>query len=181
VAKIAAMIDIETLDTKASSVVLSVGACKFDPYSLEEPYDKKYYRLDIDSQLALGRTTSDSTIEWWGKQPPEIQAEAFGEENRVQLADFFADLNKWLVGVDKIWCQGPQFDMVILEHLYELAGHHRNWAYWQICDCRTVFNMMPSDPRKSIQQNLHNAQWDAYYQAICVQKSFKHFNVGGEW
>jgi hypothetical protein len=37
--------------------------------------------------------------------------------------------------------------------------------------------MMTKDPRKDIQQDLHNALADCYYQAKCVQKSFKHFGV----
>ena len=37
--------------------------------------------------------------------------------------------------------------------------------------------MMPVDPRKAIQQNLHSADDDAYWQAVCVQQSFQHLNV----
>jgi len=83
------------------------------------------------------------------------------------------------VGVDKIWCQGPQFDMVILENLYKQFGHHMNWAFWQVMDCRTIFNMMPVDPRKAIQQNLHSADEDAYYQAVCVQGVYQHWSIEG--
>jgi hypothetical protein len=36
---------------------------------------------------------------------------------------------------------------------------------------------MPKDPRKDIQEELHNALADCYYQAKCVQKSYKHFGV----
>ena len=67
--------------------------------------------------------------------------------------------------------------MVILEDLFKQFEYHRNWAYWQVCDCRTIFNMMPADPRKAIQQNLHSADEDAYWQAVCVQRTFNHFNV----
>ena len=40
-----AMIDIETLGTEPECVVMSVGAVKFDPYSNNEPYDKKHWKL----------------------------------------------------------------------------------------------------------------------------------------
>ena len=103
--------------------------------------------------------------------------EAFSEEGRIPLAQFMGELNKYLVGVDKVWCQGPQFDMVILENLFTQFNHHKGWAFWQIMDCRTIFNMMPVDPRKAIQQNLHSADADAYYQAVCVQQTYKHFTV----
>ena len=86
-------------------------------------------------------------------------------------------LNKWCVGLDYIWCQGPTFDFVILQSLYKAAQKPAPWNYWQIRDSRTLFSMMPSDPRKAIQESLHNALADCYYQAKCVQQSYKHFGV----
>lgn len=171
------MIDIETLGTTPNCVVLSVGACKFDPYVNREPHTLKLWRPDVDQQMAQNRSVDDSTLEWWSKQPADIREEAFGDINRVAVTQFFKELNAYLVGVDKIWCQGPQFDMVILEDLYAQFKHHRGWAFWQINDCRTLFNLMPADPRKAIQKNLHSADQDAYWQAVCVQQSFKYFGV----
>lgn len=172
-----AMIDIETLGTEPDSVVLSVGAVKFDPWTAQEPHAKTLWRPDASTQMDSERSVLDSTLQWWATQPQHIQDEAFSDEGRISLTDFMADLNKYLVGCDKIWCQGPQFDMVILENLYSQFDHHKGWAFWQIMDCRTVFNMMPTDPRKAIQQNLHSADADAFYQAVCVQQSYEHFNV----
>jgi hypothetical protein len=37
--------------------------------------------------------------------------------------------------------------------------------------------MMPSDPRKAIQEEMHNALADCYYQAKCIQSTYKHFGV----
>lgn len=172
-----AMIDIETLGTEPDCVVLSVGACKFNPYNLEEPHTRTLWRPSADTQMDSGRSVLESTLQWWARLPQHIQDEAFSEEGRVPLDQFFKELNKYLVGVDKIWCQGPQFDMVILENLFTQFEHHKGWAFWQIMDCRTIFNMMPVDPRKAIQQNLHSADADAYYQAVCVQQTYKHFTV----
>lgn len=173
----AAMIDIETIDTCPEAVVLSVGACKFDPYSNAEPHGQTHWRISIEEQLTRGRTASDSTIEWWARQDPKIRDAAFSEEGRIPVETFMAEFNRWLVGVDKIWCQGPQFDMVILENLFTQFGVHKNWAYWQVCDSRTLFNLMPEDPRKSIRQQAHDALADAYYQALSVQKVYKHFGI----
>lgn len=172
-----AMIDIETLDTAPSSAILSVGAVRFDPYTDIEPVHKVLWRPNIDEQLTANRTYSESTLEWWSKQESYIRERALSTEGAISVVDFCKALNKYLVGVDKIWCQGPQFDMVILENLYDQFAHHKGWAYWQICDSRTIFNMMPKDPRKDVQQDLHSADDDAYWQAICVQKTFDHFEV----
>lgn len=172
-----AMIDIETLDFTPSSVVLSVGAVKFDPYTNTQPYNRKLWRPGIDEQVDKGRTISDSTLEWWAKQDEHVKEVTFTEEGRIPVGCFMSNLNKYLVGVDKIWCQGPQFDMVILEDMYVNFEHHHNWAFWQVCDSRTLFNMMPVEPRKAIQENLHSADDDAYWQAVCVQQCFEHFGV----
>jgi hypothetical protein len=172
-----AMIDIETLGTEPDSVVLSVGAVKFDPFTLTDPHAKTLWRPEIDEQSNAGRSVLDDTLQWWAKQDQAIQDEAFSEDGRIKLSVFMAELNKYLVGVDKIWCQGPQFDMVILEDMFKQFEHHRNWQFWQVMDCRTIFNMMPVDPRKAIQQNLHSADNDAYYQAVCVQGVYQHWGI----
>lgn len=171
------MVDIETLSTQPDATILTVGGVKFDPHSTREPHSEFYVRLDVDSQIALGRHVDPGTLEWWGKQDPAIQQEALGDQHRVSLTEFMGEFNKWCSNVDEIWCQGPQFDMVIIENLYAQHAHHTSWPYWKVRDCRTVFGMMPRDPRKDIQQNAHNALADSRYQAIALQRSYKHFGV----
>lgn len=172
-----AMIDIETLGTLPESVILSVGGVKFDPFTPNEPHDGKHWKLDADSQTEKGRFVDDKTLEWWAKQDQAIQDVAFTDEGRVPVDTFMKELNAWLTGCEAIWCQGPQFDMVIIEHLFRDFDHHMNWFFWQVNDCRTLFKMMPVDPRKAIQQNLHDAQADAHWQAVCVQQFYRDFNI----
>lgn len=172
-----AMIDIETLATSPESVVLSVGGVKFDPYTDKEPFKPVHYRLNINEQVELGREISEETLQWWGKQTPDIREAAFSDHDRIDLDVFFKSLNKWVSGCPEIWCQGPKFDMVILENLYKQKNHHTNWAFWQIRDSRTLFSIMPSDPRKDIQTDLHNATADAYFQAVCVQRCFRELGI----
>ena len=170
------MLDIETLATTPDAVVMSVGVVKFDPHS-GTPYSKTLWRPDIDEQTERDRHVSESTLEWWSKLPQHIQDDAFTEDGRIPVTEFMKELNRYCVGADKIWCQGPQFDMLILENLYIQWGHHFGWQFWQIMDCRTLFQLMPTDPRKAIQQDLHSADADAYYQAIGVQQCYEHFGI----
>ena len=172
-----AMIDLETLGTKPDCVILTLGAIKFNPFTNEEPHSDIYQKINIDEQDQLGRTQDDSTIEWWGKQKPEIRDEAFGDHKRESMESLTKQLNKWCVGLDYLWCQGPLFDYAILQNLYKNIGKPTPWNYWQIRDSRTLFALMPTDPRKAIQEELHNALADCYYQAKCVQQTFKHFNI----
>ena len=170
------MLDIETLATTPDAVVMSVGVVKFDPHT-GTPYNKTLWRPDIDEQTARDRHISDSTLEWWAKQQDHIQEDAFSDQGRIPVTEFMKKLNRYCVGMDKIWCQGPQFDMLILENLYIQWGHHFGWQFWQVMDCRTLFQLMPVDPRKAIQQDLHSADADAYYQAIGVQQCYEHFGI----
>lgn len=173
------MIDLETLGVEPDSVVMTLGAIKFDPFSDTEPHSPLYLRGDVEEQSEqYARSIDDNTLAWWGRQPQAIQDEAFGEHNdRVTVQEMLRQLNKWCVGLDYIWCQGPTFDFVILQSLYKAAQKPAPWNYWQIRDSRTLFAMMPQDPRKAIQEELHNALADCYYQAKCVQQSYKHFGV----
>lgn len=173
------MIDLETLGVEPDSVVMTLGAIKFDPFTDAEPHSPLYLRGDVEEQSEqYGRSIDDNTLAWWATQPQEIQDEAFGDhDDRVTVQEMLRQLNKWCVGLDYIWCQGPTFDFVILQDLYKCAEKPAPWNYWQIRDSRTLFAMMPSDPRKAIQESLHNALADCFYQAKCVQQSYKHFGV----
>ena len=174
------MIDIESLDTVPGAAVLSIGACKFNPYTFEDTFDNKHWRINVDDQLAAGRSVSESTKEFWAKQPTEVQDAAFSPEGRIELDVFFKELNKWCVGLNDIWCQGPQFDMVILEDLYRSNNMHWNWPFWAIRDSRTLFQLPPQNPYREKREGLHDALADSIWQARCVQKVFMYFEIKEE-
>ena len=171
------MIDLETLGTTADTVILTVGAIKFDPLTDAQPYADMYHRLNVDQQTLLGRTIDDSTIEWWGKQDAEIWEEALGDDNRVDIDDFIRDLQKWVVGVDVIWAQGYGFDITILDDLLLSKGHNKPWNFWNIRDSRTLFQLMPQDPRKAMAFAAHNALEDCKAQAKCVQYCYRELGI----
>ncbi len=140
-----AMIDLETLSTNPNAVILTIGAVKFDPYTQMKPYDDLYFRVDVDSQTQMGRHVMQDTLDWWGQQPKEISEEALSDQDRIGLQDMVKAINKWCVGVDVFWCQGPLFDYAILQNIYTQLGHPQPWNYWQIRDSRTLFSLVPKD------------------------------------
>ena len=98
------MIDLETLGVNPDSVVMTLGAIKFNPFSNDEPHTPLYMRCDIEEQSeALGRTIDNSTMEWWGKQPKEIQEEAFGDHERCLTDELTKDLEKAIEETKKIF------------------------------------------------------------------------------
>jgi len=171
------MLDLETLSTRPESVILTIGAVKFSPWGDDvDAENGLYYRVNVDEQLTLGRHVQEETVQWWGKQPTEVFEEAMGESNRVSLEDMCSGLNRFLVGVDNIWCQGPAFDIVILENLYRQLVKPTPWQFWQIRDSRTLFGVH-GDPRDKERKAAHNALMDCYYQAIGVQEIYKRAQV----
>lgn len=171
------MLDLETLSTRPDSVILTLGAVKFNPWGDDVDAESGLYlRVDVDEQLALHRHVQEETIAWWGKQDAEVFEEAMGEKNRVSLDKMTADLNRFLVGVESIWCQGPAFDIVILENLYRQLVKPTPWQFWQIRDSRTLFSVH-GDPRDKKRQAAHNALMDCYYQAIGVQEIYRKVKI----
>ena len=164
-----AMIDLETLGAQNNTVVLTFGGVKFDPNSISETYQHFYHRLEVDEQIARGRTTDESTLEWWGRQDPKVMEEAMGEGNRTSVDQVLTDLTRWCVGVDAIWAQGSTFDIPIMENLFKQYEKHVPWPFWKIRDARTLMQIMPSDPRKAMNFEAHNALEDCKVQALCVQ------------
>ena len=171
-----AMIDLETLSTNPDAVILTVGGVKFNPYTSVEPSQGMYFRVDVDSQTAMGRHVMQDTLDWWGRQDPEIMEEALGDKDRISLDEMVKTLNKWCVGVDVFWCQGPLFDYAILQNIYAQMKIPVPWNYWQIRDSRTLFSLVPRDPDEK-RTGLHNALEDCYFQAKKVQKVYNQLEI----
>ena len=172
-----ATIDIETLGKSPSAVVLTIGGIKFDPHADDGLHSQFYYRVDADEQIEMDCSVDVDTLAWWEKQDKEVTKEALDPNDRVSVEETLKALNKWLVGVDKIWCQGPVFDIGILENLYKQIGLHHNWPFYIIRDSRTLFSLMDKDPRKEIDFAAHNALADAIVQSLCIQKVYKKLGI----
>lgn len=170
------MLDLETLATSPDSVVLTFGAIKFDPFDAEKEMTQGlYFRINVDEQIELGRHVDNGTVEWWGRQSEAVREEALGEHNRVSLDEFTKELNKFVVGANRIWAQGPVFDIVILENLYRQLGKPTPWQYYTIRDSRTLLKALGDDREGGAL--LHNALADAVSQAQAVQSAVKRYKL----
>jgi hypothetical protein len=172
------MLDLETLSTRPDATIVTFGAIKFNPYTGEQGAGI-YHRISVDEQIALGRHVDDNTVEWWGKQAEDVKEEALGEGDRISLDEFCANLNRFIVGAENIWAQGPVFDIVILENLYRQLSKPCPWQFWQIRDSRTLLSTH-GDPREKNKAGLHNALEDAVSQAEAVHHVFNECGITGK-
>jgi hypothetical protein len=170
------MLDIETLGTRPGCVILTLGAVKFNPFSLDAPGPGLYVRPDVDEQIAKGREVQEDTMLWWMQQAEDVREEALGEDGRITVEEMYRQLNRFLVGSNNIWCQGPAFDMVIIENLYRQYGWPTPWQFWQIRDSRTLFGVH-GDPRVKGKVGLHNALEDCVSQATAVQQVYNKLGL----
>lgn len=164
------MIDLETLDTTPTSSILTIGAVRFDPFGdeLADPkFDKFYVRVDIDSCDQLGLTVNPATIDWWSRQDPEAQSEAFNAENRINIIDAMTQLYQFSWGCKRVWSHGAAFDIPICEHIFKKIGKAVPWEYWQVRCTRTIFDIGINPNQPSTLK--HHALNDAWAQAIGVQ------------
>lgn len=169
------MIDIETLCTKPEAVILTIGAVKFDPFS-NKIGDGLYIKPDVDEQTAKGRTIDENTLTWWMNQAEDVREEALSMDDRISVEEMYRQLNRFIVGAENVWAQGPVFDMVILANIYRQYGWPTPWQYWQVADSRTTFKMH-GDPREKGKAGLHNALEDCISQAKAIQQIYQRLEL----
>jgi hypothetical protein len=164
------MIDLETLDTRPSTVILSIGAVAF---SLEDEETFSFYkRLTWQGQFDAGRTVSEATLRWWLSQSDAARTSLIDGE-QVSLRAGLTSLREWFRHSDaeRVWAKGPSFDISILEHAY--AGE-TPWRFYNARCVRTISDLVPRDFGDGIPKGeAHNALDDAMAQALFVRKALR--------
>ncbi len=165
------MLDLETLAVQPDACILSIAAILFDPFEEGKIFDEAFtVNVDIDSQ---DRFVDPNTVEWWSLQDPKVREELFCEEGRIPLQEALTDFNKFAWNKDRIWCQGPSFDIPILEHACKSYNLNVPWQYWQVRDSRTLLDFTFVEQPKA----THNALEDVIRQALGVQTALKQLGI----
>lgn len=184
------MVDIETLDTVQSAVVVSIGAIAFDPHS-RELGEKFYVELtdDLQFQHECGRTISPDTVRWWMMQSdaakvvfadPDtdelivrspIRKEA--RKTTVQGLIAFSEFVERNGGKKmELWGNGADFDNVIIGSLYDSAKMAKPWSYGRNRCYRTMKRLFGGNVPMARSGVHHNGLDDAITQAIHLQEIF---------
>lgn len=165
------MVDLETLDTEPSAVILSIGSVAFYPGNNE--IDSKFY-ANINPRTQKDRTINPSTVMWWLDQSKQAQDGL--QKNQSPLG---ATLQMWLVWLKTwrredpvIWANSPSFDVDILKHACKQFGLHFPFDFRHTRDVRTVKALMEhagiGTKDSSTRFTTHNALEDAAHQAHLV-------------
>ena len=166
------MIDLEGLATGPDTTILTIAAQSFDPFGQGYSGQSYYARVTLESQE--DRAIDQGTIDWWATQPAVVRDEAFSEQDRIPLDQALDGLGRLIWHSNRIWAQGPTYDMNILEHAYKSYGKALPWKYYMVRDSRTVFSLWPDQP---IPPTSHHALEDCRKQIAIVQATLKHLNV----
>lgn len=163
------MVDLETLGTAADSVILSIGAVRFDLESNEIDDAGFYASISIDSNLDYKRRIQEDTLMWWLQQAPAAQAVFFEPKQAFQST--LLEFSDWLGDRDAhMWSMGADFDLPMLAHGYAQIITEVPWKHWN-SRCARTYKNLPQAKNVSVPRlgTHHNALHDAIHQAKLMQ------------
>lgn len=148
------MVDIETLDNKPTSAIVSIGAVHFGPNGYDE-CNTFYSVVDVQSCIDAGLTVSADTIAWWMKQGD--QARAVFQQRGKHLANVLTEFSIWFPEGSKLWGNGASSDNAILSNAYSALKLKQPWDFWNDRCYRTIAAM---HERRRFQQGIHHNALD---------------------
>jgi exodeoxyribonuclease VIII len=164
------MLDLETLGTAYNSVIIAIGAVKFDPSTMKIT-DTFYRVVDRQSCVDFGMEIDQNTVDWWAKQSTEARA-AFNEPG-ITIVQALEEFKHFANKDSVIWGCGSDFDNVLLTNAYNKTNIEQPWKYYNNRCYRTMKNMVPSVKIKRSGTH-HNAIDDAASQAHHLMKILEH-------
>ena len=174
-------IDCETLSTRPTAAVISIGAVAFNRKTGE--LGKEFYReIRVDDAIKYGHVSGD-TLSWWMGNP-SARVNLFTANDKAHALDTLAQLSEFVRGFGpdvKVWANGAANDIPWLENLYLVAGrdtptprHFRNMR-----DLRTLRGLAgdPKFPGIEFTGVKHNALDDAKHQARLIHANLSYIKT----
>lgn len=165
------VIDLETMDTRLSAKVVSIGAAKV---KLKKSFGNcivSCFYIELDWRSQIGRTESKETKQFWKEQSMEARA---GLNGNWPLLDGINELSRFIDREDYVWGNGSIFDIGILQDCYEKEGIEVPWQFSRVNDFRTIKRKYEEKfgnfPYLDFEGVKHNALDDAKYEAKLLHK-----------
>lgn len=168
------VVDIETLDTAPTAVILSIGAVAFKDSEIKGEFATF---ISVQDSLRLGRTTSVDTLEWWKNQSQEA-AKDLATVSDVSLFTAIDQFTDWYSKLQctALWGNGVAFDNVILRSAAASCEHQHFPNYKQDRCYRTVCALVDI-PKAKFEGVEHVAINDARNEAVHLMKVLEKLNV----
>lgn len=173
------MLDLETLSTRPTAAILSIGACTFDRVT-GEIFERFHDRVDPD----LDKYAVDlSTVRFWLKQSEEARASL--ARPAVLLFTALERFNNWFHSCArpeaKVWALPASFDLPILTNAYVVEKMIGGvpWRYDAPRDLRTLFDLAKIEKKDRVQPKLaHDALSDCEAQVGTLVLAFNRLGQG---
>lgn len=169
------MLDLETLGTKLNSVIVAIGAVKFN-IKTGEIVSEFYSPIDPETCQAIGMTIDASTV-WWWLHPDRHEARValLADEYRNDIFNALSDFTTWYGDEETpIWGNGCMFDNQMMELAYERTNQPCPWTYKENRDYRTIKNLLGASYQKPPTALAHHALEDAKWQAQHLVNILNH-------
>lgn len=178
------ILDLETLSTENTALIVSIGAVVIEP-NRELITTQFYTPIDLESSMQYPFKIDASTLKWWFQQCDDAIKSTFVEqkhlytitESLIKFTNLCVDLNDDFC----VWGNSDSFDNVILENAYKIIGLECPFKYNQFRDFRTMrklFNDMTLGFKEEMnyirEGTLHCALDDAIWEAKCLMLIIKH-------
>lgn len=170
------MLDLETKGKLPGSVIASIGAVPFNPYT-GHIGGGFYVNVDEASCKAFGLVTDAETEAWWADPARDTARAALAKDPQPLMHALKALDGFWTVtAAERIWCQGPSFDQVILEAAYRAVRWAPPFRYNAGRCTRTIYDLSGIKPDTSVGV-YHNALDDALMQAKAVIAGYRKLGL----
>ena len=171
-------VDLETLDTRPTGIILEIGAVCFDPETMELG---PWFNIECRPGGQVGRSLDLATCDWWRDRQKEGVVRP-GDNNpwdlSVAMVELFAWYKKHAAAGAGVWAWGSDFDFPLLANAAEAQGLAMPWRYSQQGDARKVCELLGVAREGVIH---HRALVDARQEANAIMKALaKLQGVGAE-
>lgn len=143
------VVDIETLDTESSAVLLSVGIVAVDfeeEFTFKDLVDNGLF-VKFDARSQGKRTVSQSTLDWWKSQSREaFESQVIPSEKDVSLVEGFNRLREYMQRNDFssksiVWSRGV-LDVMVLTSIAQQLKIEPLFQWWRGRDVRTAVDIL---------------------------------------
>ena len=175
------MIDLETFGTRSNSVIVSIGAVEFDPYSMD--LGRTFHdAIDIKSALNHGLKMDASTLLWWLEQSDEARKALVSKARAASsMGSTLIAFRTFLPPDALVWGNGADFDLALLQQAYEACSMEKPWKYNASRCYRTMRSEFGIEMDYVKPTLAHDALADAIAQAKTLQNIFARLNPKDSW